>query len=151
MKGRLDFERKASRSFRNRIKLGKIKKRQGFSALIGAVAAPGKGINVDTLKSLIFQRLRIHFQIAPNDRKLSLRSSAPNECTDMASSYVRYLFYNTDRLKSKRNLVFDWTSQARETASMTSFEIVALVMPALMVVIVLTVASVATWGSMNVR
>jgi hypothetical protein len=34
---------------------------------------------------------------------------------------------------------------------MTSFEIVALVMPALMVVIVLTVASVATWGSMNVR
>jgi hypothetical protein len=34
---------------------------------------------------------------------------------------------------------------------MTSFEIVALVMPALMVVIVLTVAFVATWGSMNVR
>jgi len=53
MKGRLDFERKASRSFRNRIKLGKIKKRQGFAALIGAVAGPGKGINVypDSLKS----------------------------------------------------------------------------------------------------
>jgi len=76
MKGRLDFERKASRSFRNRIKLGKIKKRQGFAALIGAVAGPGKGINVDTLKSLIFQRLLIHFQIATNDRKLSLRPSA---------------------------------------------------------------------------
>ena len=69
MKGRLDFERKASRSFRNRIKLGKIKKRQGFAALIGAVAGPGKGINVYPVHVTIRKSLGLMM------RKLSVTES----------------------------------------------------------------------------
>ena len=71
MKRRLDLKGETRRSFRNSFKLGKVKKWYRFATFISSVACPRECVNVDALKRLVLQRLRVHFQIAANDRQFA--------------------------------------------------------------------------------
>jgi hypothetical protein len=55
------------RAFCDGIKFSKIKKRQHFSSSVSTIPCPSKCVDVNALEWLVFQCLRISFQIGADD------------------------------------------------------------------------------------
>jgi hypothetical protein len=71
MKGRFDLQRNACGAFCDGVEFGKVQQGKTCAAVVGAVAGPGEGIDIDAFERLVLQRLSIRFKVTADDRKFS--------------------------------------------------------------------------------